>query len=69
MDRGTKGETPNPIPAINALIEDEEKNGKKKKQSGPLTQLQWIIWSLLTTRMDLTYSETPNPQGKYIYTS
>ena len=29
-DRGIEGETPNPIPAIDALIGDEEQNGKRK---------------------------------------
>ena len=30
-DRGTEGETPNPIPATDALTGDEEQNGKQKK--------------------------------------
>ena len=29
-DRGTEGETPNPIPAIDVLIWEEGQNGKQK---------------------------------------
>ena len=48
-----------PSRAIDALIGDEEQNGKQKKGkkvketgSGPL--IPWIIWSPLTTLMDHT---------------
>ena len=42
--------------AIDALIGDEEQNGKQKKEkeSGSPTKLFRNIWSPLTTRMDHT---------------
>ena len=33
MARGIEGETPNPIPATDALIGDEEQNGKQKERN------------------------------------
>ena len=58
-DRGTEGETPNPIPAIDELIGNEEQNVKQKrtkreKQSCSPTQLPWTIQSPPTTRRDHT---------------
>ena len=47
-DRGTEGGLPKPIPGIDAHIENEEKNGKQKKEkerSGSPTQLPRTIQS------------------------
>ena len=46
--RGTEDETPNPIPAIDVFIGDEEQNGKQKRTkgktgSGSPTQLLWTF--------------------------
>ena len=43
-----------PTRPIDVLMEDEEKNGKQKAEtgSGPPTQLPRPIWSSLMTRMD-----------------
>ena len=67
-DRDTEGGTSNPIPATDALIGDEEQNGKQKKErgNGSRTRLSWIFQSPPTTRRDHMGSLlTLSPQGYY----
>ena len=43
-----------PFQETDGHIEDEEENGRQKKQSGSPTQLLQTIWSALMIRMDHT---------------